>query len=779
MQDFALRRRLAQLTLAVFSTAVAQIAVAQQSQYNIAAGPLVDVLSQFAQQAGVSLSVMSDQLAGRRSDGLRGSYSVDQGFAEILRGSGFAASRSTSGYLLVPAPPTNELPPVNVTGNGLDGSADQAYRVDSATLGVLGQRTLRDTPYSVDVVSQALIENRQATSLAGALKGDASVSMLANDTTGLASQIAIRGIGLDLLNGRKIDGLNVFSWSSELPLEHFEDLQVLKGATGFLYGFGQPGGLVNYVSKRPTDVTTLGLTTRITDSGTWLVHGDAGGRFGTDDRFGYRVNLVDEGGDTYVHDGGRIKRRSASAALDWRITPDLVWSVDALKLDRKVWGSAGWGLYPNASGEAGDYAPADVLDPIRGSRRIYSPFTSYQTQADTIGTNLAWRMAPRWSASVAYRYSTMDRIYQNGALYANQAGHYTEEMYAGTDRYRTAETQALVTGAFDTGPLVHDVTFGASHSKQRSYTSSEFGYEILGSGNIYDRPRFANPHLHAADPDMQTGEVIQRAVFASDTVHLGQDWDVMVGLRRNNIQDRYSNYDRAATTPTYALVFRPMRQLSLYGSYIESLEQGAVAPISAANANQTFAPLKSRQVEFGAKVDGASWTGSAAIFQIDRGLTYTNDQNVFSQGGRSRYEGLELSGKARLTPQWMVNASAMFLNSKITKGVDDLRGNRVDGVPRRQFSGYVEYAIPQTAFVLSAGAQYYGSRYIDAANTVSLPSYTLFDAGIRYTTRLGATRSTFRLNVDNLANKAYWTTSGGTLLQGAPRVVMLSAQFEY
>ncbi|MCH3786626.1 hypothetical protein LZB36_09325, partial [Campylobacter jejuni] len=69
-----------------------------------------------------------------------------------------------------------------------------------------------------------------------------------------------------------------------------ESVQILKGATGFLYGFAQPGGVVNYVSKRPTAETRLALTTQVTDSGTVLLHGDAGGRFGGEDRFGYRVN---------------------------------------------------------------------------------------------------------------------------------------------------------------------------------------------------------------------------------------------------------------------------------------------------------------------------------------------------------------------------------------------------------------------------------------------------------------------------------------------------------
>ncbi|AVJ26651.1 TonB-dependent siderophore receptor [Achromobacter spanius] len=760
----------------------AQPAQPARIQYDIPAGPLDQALSRYAQQSGVALSMVADQIAGKHSPGLKGSYGIDEGFAVLLRGSGFAAKRSASGYVLVAQPGPGEtalLPAVTVSGDRLTGDAEQAYRVGAATVGVLGQRSLLDTPYSIDVVSRDLMDNRQAASLVDALKGDASVSMLVNDMSGLASQISIRGIGLDLVNGRKIDGLNVFSWSSELPLEHFDSIQVLKGAGGFLYGFSQPGGIVNYVTKRPTEQTRLALTTQVTESGTVLLHGDAGGRFGPGDRFGYRVNLVDEQGDTYVKDGGKIDRQSGSLALDWRITPDLVWSVDGLTQNRKVTGSAGWGLYPNASGETGDYAAAPVLDPIKGSKRIYSPFTSYQTKSDTVGTDLAWHMAPKWDAKLAYRHSEMDRIYENGALYANQRGDYTEEMYAGTDRYKTDEGQALVTGAFDTGPIGHEVTFGASYGKTKGYTSSVSGYEILGSGNIFHPPRFSNPHLHAEPADTQTSEVTQRSVFASDTLHIGQHWDVIAGLRRSNIKDSYAGYDSSATSPTYALVFRPLSQLSLYTSYIESLEQGAIAPISAANANQAFAPLKSRQVEVGAKMDGDDWSATAALFRIKRGLTYTDDNNVFTQNGRSRYDGLELSGKARLTPQWMVNASAIFMRSKVTQGVPDLIGNRVDGVPRQQFSAYAEYTIPETRWVLTAGAQYYGSRFVDAANTVSLPSYTLFDAGVRYVTKLGAMRTTFRLNVDNLADKAYWMTSAGTLLQGAPRTIKLSAQFEY
>ena len=63
---------------------------------------------------------------------------------------------------------------------------------------------------------------------------------------------------------------------------------------------------------------------QVMDSGLALIHGDVGGRLGPDDRFGYRVNLVHESGDTYINDG-ESRRNSGFIALDWEITPDLVW----------------------------------------------------------------------------------------------------------------------------------------------------------------------------------------------------------------------------------------------------------------------------------------------------------------------------------------------------------------------------------------------------------------------------------------------------------------------
>lgn len=668
------------------------------------------------------------------------------------------------------------LPTVTVSSKA---DARDDYRAENANLGAFGNKSVLDTPYSVDVVTRDLMDNQQATSLVQALKHDASVSVTSNNIAGLSSQIAVRGIGLDLLNGRKIDGLNIFGWSGDLPLEHFDQIQLLKGAGGFLYGFAQPGGIVNFISKRPTNVPVRSVFTSVTDSGTFLLGGDLGGRFGPDDRFGYRTTIVGEEGDSYVKDGGHIKRGSASLALDWRILPNLVWSVDGLAMDRVVKGSSGWGLFPNASGELGDFTAAEPPAAIRGSKRIYSPFTSYETRAKVYGTAVDWGFAENWNARIAYRGSIMDRVYLNGSIYANAAGDYTEEQYGGTDRFKTDDVIGMVTGKVKTGFITHDLTFGLQYGRIRSYYSNVSNYAVLGSGNLANPGNFDNPHLSAEPADTLGSYTAQRAIFASDTLHIGDQWDVVVGVRRNNIKDTVNDYDRGATTPTAAIIFKPLPWISTYGSYVESLEQGSTAPLTAANARQVFGPVKSKQMELGVKAQRESWSANAALFRINRGLTYTNNANEFTQDGEARYDGLELGGNVRVTPLWMISASVLFLNASNQTAAEAIAGKRVDGTPKQQASLYTEYRLWDTGFTLTAGMQYYGARPIDPANTVSLPSYTLFDAGVRYTTRVAGKRTTVRFNVDNLTNKAYWLTSASYLTQGAPRVFKLGAQIDF
>ena len=627
------------------------------------------------------------------------------------------------------------LPPLTVEGEAqsaqpwLSGDAEKAYRVEDTNVGVLGNKILKDTPYSIEVYSSDLIKNKQARSLADITKGDASISLMQDNLTTENNSLAIRGLIPDQFTGQRIDGLPTYLRAQDLPLEHLERVEILKGASGFLYGFGAPGGIINYVLKRPTDAPFRSLNMQMMDSGLTLIHGDVGGRLGADDRFGYRVNLLHESGDTYINDG-KSRRNSGSIALDWEITPDLLWRADAL-FGKHIRRGGYWGLLPNSDGAAGNFTFDKPPAPIDGSRRLAPSWTRYGSIHETHGTALSWNFAVDWTLTLAHRQSENGREFTAPGIFSDSAGNYSLIVYNYTIRFENLQSQAMINGVFTTGPILHELAVGASYFETTARLGAR-GWPNWRRGAFVDIPNvgnLSNP-VEVNNPtgpfnpykDAKNGEFFtnyRRELFLSDTLSIGEDWDIILGLRHGNWDSKLTDYDKSAITPTLAAIYRPMEGLSVYGSYIEALEQGATAPRRAANAGQIFPPRVSRQVELGAKAEADDWSATAALFRMERALTYTTPANVFTQDGEARYQGLELNGKFRLGSQWLLTASAMWLdatNQKTTGGALD--GKRINGVARERLSLYGEYRVPGIPLTLTAGARYEAKRPIDSNKPV-------------------------------------------------------------
>lgn len=781
----SLRRSLLAIAL---STQVPHTAWAAALQINLPAQPLGRSLAQLARQANLQLLMPPDATRNLQAPALQGTMEMPAALELLLRGNGLRGRVEGNTLLIEPAPAARqpaanaELPVVQVTAKQTEGTANSAYASKSAGVGVLGEKSLKDTPYSIEVYSRELLDNKQARSLADATRGDASVSLSYGNLITENNGVAIRGISPDFYTGSRIDGMTTRVRAADLPLEHFESIEILKGASAFLYGFGAPGGVVNYTLKRGTDEPVRRLSTQVMDSGLLLLHGDVGGRAGPDGAFGYRVNLLHEEGDTYV-DRGESRRRSGSVALDWRITPDLVWRVDALAARHMRYGGY-WALIPNGDGLADNWGVGAAPAPIDGSRRLAPSFSTYGSRQQTYGTRLDWQFAADWNFTLAHRRSENGRQFLAPAIFADAQGNYSMRFWNYANRFESDDSQATFSGHLQTGPIGHDVVIGTSRTKTRSLNISGDTL-VMGSGNLSDPIEFTNPftRIHTPnDADSEFDLVRRRELFASDTLHLGTDWDVILGLRHGRLENRYSGYNRSANTPTLAAVYRPLSGMSVYASYVEALEEGALAPDTAANAGQAFPPLVSKQYELGVKAEGSDWTATAAAFRLQRGLTYTTADNVFTQDGEARYQGLELSAKIRLNHQWLAMASFSLLDATSQKTTDGaLDGKRVPGLARQQLAGYTEYRFSGLPLTLTAGARYVGKQPLDPENRWRVSAVTLLDVGARYEARIGRLPLTLRLNIENLADKAYWVTQseGNTLMQGAPRTVKLGAQIDF
>ncbi|MGJ3700999.1 TonB-dependent siderophore receptor [Variovorax sp. AFSI2.2] len=647
--------------------------------------------------------------------------------------------------------------------------------------GALGARSQLETPFSTTVVKSEDLAERQVSKLGDVFALDASVSDNSGAYSSWASYITVRGLPLDWQNGYRMDGKPFLSYAITLPYEHFEQIELLKGSTGFMYGFGSPGGIVNYVTKRPTDQPVRSIDVGYKSNSVWSEHVDLGGRFGPDDRFGYRLNATHEEGKTF-NDGG-IRRDSVSLALDARLARDLTWNFDALYQKRKSTDQT-----PSISTSA--YTGSRLPTAVRGDdQRLLGPGQHLTTDLQLYSTGLQYKLTPDWTLSTSYSHSTSKRSRNEGILYLQDAsGNYDDYRSDTREGHRFDQWQAMAEGKLRTGSIEHQLTLGASWQKQVNDYSSNSIYQWIGTGSIFGQ----NTNAYASTTDLtlyRNSDITQRAIFASDTLKLSDRWSVLAGLRSTNYEQsgygtdgiKTSEYaKKGVVTPTLALMFKPAADTTLYTSYVESLEQGSSVSSLYANNGELLKPLKSKQYELGIKTGRERWSATAALFRIERGAEYADSANALVQDGQSIYQGLELGASTRLGSQWQVGANLMFLDASYRRGSDNI-GNRVAGAPNFVATAQVSYAVPQVpGLKLSADAKYTGSTMLNASNQLRLPGYAIANIGASYATRINGHDTTFRVAVNNLTNRRYWEYQYDNYIKpGDPRTFSLSAKLDF
>lgn len=701
--------------------------------------------------------------------------------AVLLASVGLSLSTlSSPGWAQAAATDSGTLPAVSVTA-----SRDTAMpQADTVSAGALGSRKQVDTPFSTHVVSSDEAKDLMATTANDLFKYDPAVAITSDNSVSENSMFSVRGLQIDTLNGIKVDGQSFPSWDTDLSLEPFEQVQLLKGLSGFMYGFGSPGGIVNYVLKRPTDDPYRSISLGYQSAGVFSEKVDLGGRFGNDNRFGYRLNLVNEDGNT-AEANGHIRRQVASLAFDFRITPDLTWSADAFYQKRKTNGTLFGLMFGGGLG---------IPDASTITHALTQPQNYYQVEMASFGTGLDYRLSENWHVSLKYRFAKENRTNSDSLLYVlNSAGDYSNTLYAAMTRYFYQNVDAMVQGKFNTGSVKHDLVIGASYQTQATeYDNSEGwnnGYS-LGTGNLYSSTLLTNAEVNIGQNLYRQSRTTQAALYASDTVQFTSRVSALLGLRYTQFrQHSYvpsgavsSQYSADPVTPTVALMFKTDPFSTLYASYVESLEQGGSASNTNVNFPATFGPLKSKQYEIGFKSDHQKWGANVALFRVDQGYNYTNSANIFVQDGTKRYSGLDTSGWLQLTSQWRVLGGVMWLDTKAVD-VDDVsvEGKRVYGAPRFTVTGRVEYNPSYLRpLTLAFGGKYVGSMAVDAANTQFVPSYVTYDLSGRYETRIAGKDVTLRAGINNLFNRRYWTTAWGYYVSPSPtRTAVASATMEF
>jgi iron complex outermembrane receptor protein len=683
---------------------------------------------------------------------------------------------------------THPVAEVVVTGNRFNA-------VDRASVGGFGEASLFDTPASITAIGRTQMQDLSIRSTTDAMRFDASVADAYN-AVGYAEQFSIRGFALDNNYSYRKDGFAI-PGDTQIPLENKERIEVLKGLAGLTAGIATPGGIVNYVTKRPTAAPLRSATVEVSERGTLYGAMDLGGRF-DDRRFGYRINAAAADLHPYVR-GANGDRQFVSAAFDWQITPDALLQLD-MDYQRKAQITApGFQLIRNEALPTG-VSPKMLLNDQPWTRPV-------KTKDSNLGLRFEYRLAPDWLATVAANKHWFKRddftafpygcSNEGAGYYPGYCGNGDYDVY---DYQSTGErkspwgVQAQVQGKFATGALRHALTVGTSYS-ERHDSFGDYVYDYVGYSNLWTP--LVSPHVPA---DRVTGPVFERrsdeerALFAQDIVGLANDLTLHAGLRhvqveRSEFIDAATGYvhsDDSFLLPSVALVFSPAHAWNVYAAVSHGLQHGGIAPMQTTNENQVLAPQRSHQVEIGAKAaldNGIDL--SAALFQIRQGLEYTDANNTFVRNGRETHRGVELTAQGKATPALDWSLSLMALNTRQEgTGQASIDGKRVTDVPAFKSMAWVQYAVDAVPGLKVDGTwQYSGKKAFDVENTVFVPDYHVFGVGASYGVKWGATNVTLRARAENLFDKFYWRDVtpelGGYLLPGAPRTFRMSAQFDF
>ncbi|UBM26613.1 TonB-dependent siderophore receptor [Pseudomonas sp. p1(2021b)] len=669
---------------------------------------------------------------------------------------------------------------------------DEGYQAREAQVGGFQATPLLDTPASVNVFSRQLLEDRQVRLLSEVLQSDASVGE-SYAPVGYYENFNVRGFELNAASSYRINGQTI-AGEQNVALENKQQVELLKGLSGLQSGVSEPGGLINYVTKRPEDVRSISVSSN--EQGERYLATDLGGWFGSERQFGLRANLAHEDIRSYV-DHADGKRDFASLAFDWQINPDATLQLDAEYQHREQYSVPGYQLLGGSEVPHG-VDPDDHLAYQRWAKPV-------QNDSLNLGGKFEYRFNEAWSGTLSASRSKVVIDDYSSFAWGSEDGwvpHFSPEgdydiydFRSPDDTRRIDEAQAMLNGRFDAMGVGHELTVGTS-AQRRTLDQRPYYNIDVGNGNINeDVPAVPQATAPVGSSERRL-DSRQYGLFISDKITFNEQWQTVLGAREvrldektwgeNGVSGRHTQ--QYQLLPNAALIYKPQPDTTLYASYSKGLSAGGTAPWFAENRFEILAPTLSHQLELGIKHDWQGMSFSAALFQIRQAYQYARPDGgdfTYVQQGQQKNTGLELGASGWVTSRLQLQASAAAIRARVQNSdTDAYEGHQAINVPRLRAALQADYSLPVPGLALLGGVRYSASKYASSAGNVEVGGYTVFDVGSRYRTRIGGYDTVWRLTVDNVFDKRYWRDVGdylgdNYLFQGAPRTARLSASVSF
>jgi catecholate siderophore receptor len=679
-----------------------------------------------------------------------------------------------------------------------------------------GQTELRDIPQSVTVITERLIDDRNLDTLKDVLRGTSGITFLAAE--GGEEDIRLRGFSLQGTGDVFVDGMRDPAFY-ERDTFFFDRIEVLRGSASMLFGRGSTGGAVNMVTKLPRlteehqiDVTvgSHGYLRAVGDFNLLLAPGAAL-------RLGTMVTEADNNGS-----GSAISKEGIAGTFGWGIGERHEFSVSGYYLDNDN-PKMNYGM---------PFIRPTLTSPVNETTLLpLSPTAYYGMDSDrnagsasTVGFQHTWRLGRNEELITKVRRGTYER-----------------DQRAGTVRFAAAALQPGGVGVslatFGPNTVINRGTQLKVQDLDTLYAQSDYAtkFSALGMGHSLqagvdfgrDRKRVyaarsaaqggvvpIKPTTLVGTPD--DGASINEALrifrvsnryesqgeglYVQDLVEFIPKWKLLAGLRYDHLVGDYDAYAIPGTAPgpetitsyrmkvsevskRLGLLFQPSERASFHFSYATSFNtSGDAYSLSAANVD--IPPEQSINLEIGAKIDSAdgNFTGRVAIFRSTKLHERNTDPlvNLVTLSGKRHVSGLEIDLTGRLTPQWEVWGSYMWMPvAVIDVGVPgaDGQGDRPSLTPRHTGSIWTTYKLTQ-ALRVGGGLNARSSQTPLRNPGYAVPRFITGDLMAEY--HAVYDKLIFKANVINVTDKLYADqVYPGHYIPGPGRMLQVTGTYKF
>ncbi|AJQ47682.1 MULTISPECIES: TonB-dependent siderophore receptor [Pseudomonas] len=786
------------LALCTAPLAVPASALAEQSlqRYDIATGPLGEALGRFAQASATPISFESRQVQGLTSPGVHGSFTIDDGFAQLLSGSGLVASPTEDGYQLQQAAPVTGA--VNLAATTIAGNTPGSITEDSGsyTTGSTNTATkmalsLRETPQSVTVITRKKMDDQNIQNLDDIARTATGITLTKIGTDRSTyyargfeiSDLQYDGIPTNISENYSMDVMS----TSNMAL--YDRVEVVRGANGLMQGTGNPSAAINLVRKRPTQDFRLGAELGAGSWDNYRSQVDVSGPLTATGNIRGRAVAYYNNANSY-RDGAERDNQLLYLVGEADLNDSTVLTLGAT-LQKDNQNGYDWGGL-NTRSDGSFY-------PLSRSTNLNGKWAHLDRNNYTLFGDVTHKFDNEWTLTLA-----MNAIWSNADFLSAYPSRVSGDNYRMTVSQADYEDTQFALDLYATGPFE---LFGRRHQLMLGANSrqDEFTAVIKSAVNNptititdFDYSALPSPILNAIGSDYNYKRK-ERGLYGASRFSLTDDLSLILGTRVSwsdyEVASPYTNdryRENGRLVPYAGLVLDLDKHHSWYASYTEIYKTQSYYGVG----NTLLDPIEGDNYETGIKgeyFDGRLNT-TLAIFQtnlenmpealsVSPTCGVTGTSKCYEAGAKVRNRGFELEISGEPLENWNLSAGYTYSDPEYvagsSKGSDYYRK-----IPRRLLKVSTDYRLPGALDQWRVGGDVYAQSRTAAdvsGYAIKQGGYALLNLHAHYQINQ---QFSVQYNLNNALDKVYYqslptSNNFGGLYYGDPRNVAVTLRYQY